>query len=99
MPEMRPPPGVHGYVGSYIGVEVAQLVDVVRDTHRADLGDPHGTVGIDEAGVDVLAGDVHHLSPLGNSHVGSDRHDQSVLEEDRAVLDDPVGHRVDGGPP
>ncbi len=90
---------VDRHVSSHVGVEVAQLVDVTRDVHRADLADPHRAVGVDEAGVDVLAGDVYHASPRGNLYVGADRPDHPVLEQYGAVFNHPVCHGVDGGPP
>ena len=89
--------GVHGDIRAHVRVEVAQFVDVVGDAHRADLGDPHGAEGVDEPGIDVLAGRIDHAGPGRDLHVGPDRGDQPVLQEDRPVLDHTAGDRVNGG--
>ena len=89
---------VDRHFSSHVGVEVTQLVDVTRNVHRADLTDPHRTVGVDETGVYVLAGNVHHASPCGNLYVGADRPDHPVLEQDGTVFNHSVCDGVDRGP-
>ena len=89
--------GIDGHVGAHIRIEIAQFVDVVGDIDRPDLRDPHRAEGVDQAGIYVLARRIDHAGAGREVHVGTDRGDQPVLEQDRPVLDHAAGDRVNGG--
>ncbi len=84
-----------------INADVGGVEHVVHADHRADgraplvdriIGDVR--MGVDDARRDVLAGHVDHLRIGRDRHVGADRGDFSVPDDDGAVRDRAFRDRV-----
>ncbi len=89
--------GVDGDRGIQRGVDVAGLTDVDARSHRADLGQTEHAVGVDQAGIDVLAGGVDHRCAGQGFEPGADLDDAPLGKRHGAVRDRLADHGVHGG--
>jgi hypothetical protein len=88
--------GLNATCALRIGVEVTELVDVDGHVQATDLEQAHVAPPVDEARVDVAAGDIHALGVLRHGHVAAHGRDAAAIKDDGAALDDAAGDGVDG---